>query len=330
MTRLGIVAIGRNEGPRLIRCLESLQPQLSQGVPVIYVDSGSTDGSVEAARERGAVVVELDLSTPFTAARARNRGFEELMAIAPEIEFVQFVDGDCAIDEGWLTAAQNALDQRPDIVVVCGRRYEQHPEQSIFNQICDVEWDTPVGEADACGGDSMMRVEAFQKVGGFRPSLIAGEEPELCVRLRQQGWKIWRLDADMTYHDARMTKLSQWWKRSQRAGYAYAEGSWLHGRSPQRHWVRESRRIWLWGFAVPLLSVLLIPLTNGLSLLLLFGYGVSLYRTYKHTQQRGFSEKIAWLYSLSCIFGKLPEAQGQLSYHLNRLLGRHQALIEYK
>ncbi|MGB3615766.1 MAG: glycosyltransferase [Elainellaceae cyanobacterium] len=330
MTRLGIVAIGRNEGQRLVQCLDSLKPQLSRGVPVVYVDSGSTDGSVTEAQQRGVDVVNLDLSIPFTAARARNTGFERLMTLAPDIEFVQFIDGDCAIDEGWLATAKNALDQRPDIVVVCGRRREQYPGQSIYNQICDVEWDTPVGEADACGGDSMMRVSAFKQVGGFRPSLIAGEEPELCVRLRQQGWKIWRLDADMTHHDARMFHLSQWWKRSQRAGYAYAEGSWLHGQTPQRHWVSESRRIWVWGLAIPLLSILLVPFTAGLSLLLLLVYGISVYRSYRHTRQRGFSDKTSWLYAVSCALGKFPQVQGQLGYHVNRLLGRHQGIIEYK
>ena len=36
----------------------------------------------------------------------------------------------------------------------------------------------------------LVRVEAFEAVGGFRPELIAGEEPELCMRLREKGWKI--------------------------------------------------------------------------------------------------------------------------------------------
>ncbi len=330
MNCLGVVAIGRNEGQRLVQCLDSLRQQLSDGMPVVYVDSGSTDSSVEEARQRGVDVVDLDLSVPFTAARARNTGFERLMEISPDLEFVQFIDGDCAIAEGWMAQAQAVLQSQPTVAVVCGRRREQYPTQSIYNQICDVEWDTPVGEADACGGDAMMRVAAFKQVDGFRQSLIAGEEPELCVRLRQQEWKILRIDAEMTYHDARMFRLSQWWKRSRRAGYAYAEGSWLHGGSPQKHWVRESRRIWVWGLAIPLLSLLLVPLTNGFSLLLLLVYGLSAYRGYRHTRQRGFPAQTSWLYALSCVVAKFPELQGQLSYHVNRLLGRRQSIIEYK
>ena len=64
---IGVVAIGRNEGDRLRVCLTSA---LRDSNHVVYVDSGSTDGSVAMVRELGATVVELDLSIPFTAARA--------------------------------------------------------------------------------------------------------------------------------------------------------------------------------------------------------------------------------------------------------------------
>src|SRR3982074_2080568 len=62
LSNLGVVVIGRNEGHRLITCLDSL----SDALTVIYVDSGSTDRSVQAAQDRGIHVVELDLSIPFT------------------------------------------------------------------------------------------------------------------------------------------------------------------------------------------------------------------------------------------------------------------------
>ncbi|MCA1993210.1 MAG: glycosyltransferase, partial [Coleofasciculus sp. S288] len=241
MKQVGLVIIGRNEGQQLRQCLLSVIGKVAR---IVYVDSGSTDGSVEMAQSLGVDVVKLDPSTPFTAARARNEGFAHLLQANAKIEFVQFVDGDCEVVEGWFERAQRELETQPNIAVVCGRRRERFPELSIYNQLCDIEWDTPVGEAKACGGDSMMRVEAFQQVGGFNPTLIAGEEPELCVRLRQKGWKILRLDAEMTLHDAQMTHFSQWWKRTLRAGHAYAEGAWLHGRSSERHWVKESRSIW--------------------------------------------------------------------------------------
>ncbi|NET07259.1 MAG: glycosyltransferase [Symploca sp. SIO2B6] len=327
MKQIGLVAIGRNEGERLRQCLLSV---LGKVAHIIYVDSGSTDGSVEMAKSLGVDVVELDLSIPFTAARARNEGFDHLMAANQHIELVQFVDGDCEVVEGWLTHAQQELEAQPQLAVVCGRRRERFPERSIYNQLCDIEWDTPIGEAKACGGDSMMRVEAFKQVSGFNPTLIAGEEPELCVRIRQQGWKIARLDAEMTLHDAQMMRFEQWWKRSLRAGHAYAEGSWLHGSSPERHWVKESLSIWLWGLLLPLVALGTTWLTTGLSLLLLGGYPLVTYRSYRHTLKQGFSSKSAAIYAISCVLSKFPGVQGQFQFHLSRLLGKRRSLVEYK
>lgn len=327
MNRVGVVIIGRNEGQRLRQCLLSVIEKVAR---VVYVDSGSTDGSIELAHSLGVDVVQLDLSTSFTAARARNAGFAHLLQADEKIDFVQFVDGDCEVVEGWLEQAQSQLEAQPTVAVVCGRRRERFPEMSIYNQLCDIEWNTPVGETKACGGDSMMRTEAFQQVEGFNPTLIAGEEPELCVRLRQKGWKILRIDADMTMHDAQMTRFVQWWKRTLRAGHAYAEGAWLHGKSPERHWVKESRSIWLWGLFLPLLAVGLAWSTKGLSLLLLLAYPLVTYRVYRYMQQQGYKSKDAVLYALSCTVGKFPQLQGQSQFYLGKLLGRRRTLVEYK
>lgn len=326
MNRIGLVAIGRNEGQRLLKCLLSA---IGKVALIVYVDSGSTDGSVELARSHGVDVVELDLSTPFTAARSRNAGFTHLLQANVQIEFVQFVDGDCEVVSGWIECAQRELDAQPNVAVVCGRRRERFPDKFIYNHLCDMEWDTPIGETKACGGDAMMRVEAFQQVGGFNPTLIAGEEPELCVRMRQKGWKILRLDAEMTLHDAQMTSFSQWWKRSIRAGHAYAEGAWLHGGEPERHWVKESRSIWLWGL-LPLLALGMAWSTHGESLLLLVSYPLLTYRIYRYMRQLGLISRDAALYALFCMLGKFPQVQGQIQFHLGRLLGRRSKLVEYK
>src|SRR5207253_10942968 len=106
--------------------------------PLVYVDSGSSDGSVAAARAIGAAVVELDMNIPFTAARARNEGFAQLMKIAPASEFVQFVDGDCEIVPGWLERAVATLAGEQRLAVVAGRRRERHPEASAYNRLCDI------------------------------------------------------------------------------------------------------------------------------------------------------------------------------------------------
>ena len=308
------VVIGRNEGARLIACLDALQGVAAQ---VIYVDSGSTDGSVEAAKARGAQVVALDMTQPFTAARARNAGLAE---VAPETAFVQFLDGDCILREGWMQAAQAYLEAHSKTAVVCGRRREQHPEASVYNALIDAEWDTPIGDAKACGGDALMRVAALRAAGGYRDTLIAGEEPELCVRLRAEGWAVHRLDAEMTWHDANITHLSQWWKRSRRAGHAFAEGAALHGAPPERHWVAETRRALLWGAALPA-GFLVAALVTPWALLLFLVYPAQVARLAKAG---------GWPWAFFTVLGKFPEALGALQYHSGRLTGRSKRIIEYK
>ena len=206
--------IGRNEGARLVACLASLTGQVRR---LVYVDSGSTDGSVMAARAAGAEVVVLDMALPFTAARARNAGLAVLADAPPE--FVQLVDGDCAVQPGWIAAALAGFAAHPAAVVLCGRRRERFPEASVYNALADREWNTPIGPALTCGGDALMRFDAVQTVGGYDPRLIAGEEPDLCLRLRAKGGEVWRIDAEMTLHDAAMTKIdatsSSFWAATQ-------------------------------------------------------------------------------------------------------------------
>jgi GT2 family glycosyltransferase len=193
--------------------------------------------------------------------------------------------------------------------------------------LCDMEWDTPVGEAKACGGDALMRVSAFQNVKGFQPSLIAGEEPELCVRLRASGWKIWRLNEEMTLHDAAMTRFGQWWSRSKRCGYAYAEGAHLHGAPPEMHRVKESRRVLIWGLGIPLVIVSLVIWLGTWGMVLLLVYPAQIIRL----ALRGtLSVKENWWRALFLVLGKFPEALGQLNFFYNRLAGKTARLIEYK
>ena len=322
--KIGVVIIGRNEGDRLVRCIRSAVSQSNQ---LIYVDSASTDNSVNVAREMGARIVSLDMAKPFTAARARNEGFERMRNLYPQAEYVQFVDGDCEIAESWLQNASDFLFLHHDVAVVCGRRRERYPQRSVYNMLCDIEWDTPVGDTKACGGDALMRVNAFENIGGFRASLIAGEEPELCVRLREAGWKIWRLDTEMTLHDAAITRFWQWWKRSVRSGYAFAEGAHLHGAPPELHRIKESRSVWIWGLGIPILTVYLVVFWGAMGLALLLMYPIQILRLAMRTTR---SSKEKWWYALFLVLGKFPETIGQVNFLYNRLLGKASHIIEYK
>jgi len=321
---LGIVVIGRNEGERLVNCLNSVKRQ--KNAEVIYVDSGSTDDSPAAAVHLGTKVVNLDISRPFSAARARNEGFAALVELNPNVRFVQFVDGDCELVPGWLEAALEFLARRNDVAVVCGRRRERHPETSIYNRLCDIEWNTPIGEATACGGDSMIRSDAFKSVGGYRSALIAGEEPELCLRLRELGWKVWRLDAEMTRHDAAITRVSQWWRRTVRSGYAYAEIARLHKNSKLRIYAQEAKRAIVWGGLLPL-AIGVGTLVHPTAVLAILIYPAQICRI---AMRQSGDKSNSWAYAVFIVLAKFAELQGLLKFQLRRLSGRAGPLIEYK
>jgi GT2 family glycosyltransferase len=337
MGELGIVAIGRNEGERLRRCLASLA-KVGGGAPTVYVDSGSTDGSAELARESGVEVVGLDMARPFSAARARNSGFERLKQISPGLRFVQFVDGDCEVADGWIDRALAEFGARPRLAVVCGRRREMFPERSIYNRLADLEWDTPVGEAVACGGDAMMRVEAFEAAGGFDPTAAAGEEPELCQRLRRAGWEVWRVDAEMTRHDIAMTRFRQWWRRQFRSGY---NGLDIATRFPgdDHLFVDGLVRSRAWGIGWPLATASAgvlgglaagavgAPIGVALGVALM---ALQIARLAAKARRRVDGPRTALAYGALTMLAKWADLAGQVGYVLDRRRGRTGRLIEYK
>jgi GT2 family glycosyltransferase len=327
---LGAVVIGRNEGARLETCLRSILRSLPAD-RVVYADSGSSDGSVERAAALGVMVHALDPSRPFSAARARNEGFARLLERHPSIELVQFVDGDCELVDGWLAAGSELLADRPEVASVCGRTLERHRDATIYNRLCDIEFDAPAGEVRSTGGIFLIRAEAFRSIGGMRVEVVAGEEPEMCFRLREGGWRIHRLADPMVLHDSAITRFRQWWIRAKRGGVGIALGRHLHGRSAERFCVREWRRTLLWGVAMPLLALGLAWPTWGISVgiyaLLLAAQWL---RTARGLRRAGKSRGDAVRYGLSCVVAKFPGAMGVLKFHADLARGRHSGIVEYK
>ena len=319
LSHVGVVVIGRNEGPRLGRCLESVS---GCGARVVYVDSASTDDSVAVAESMGVETVRLDSSVALSAARARNAGVDRLAELDSGLSYVQFVDGDCEVIDGWLEAACRELETRSDVVIVCGRVRERFPEASIYNRLCDMEWDQPVGETDAVGGIFMVRMEAFGAVDGFDPSVVAGEEPEMCMRLRARGHKLLRVGGDMVWHDADMTRFSHWWKRQVRNGYGMLDVAsrfnypafraagfrsfmWVVG------WclsvvVAGALAGWIggagWGVAAGVMAFLILPLQMA--------------RVAFRGRQRGLDWGDAAAYGFFTMFEHFPQFLGQLRYRL--------------
>lgn len=326
---LGVVIIGRNEGERLGNCLASV---IDAAWPVVYVDSGSTDGSVALARALGAAVVELDSRIPFAPGRARNEGFRRLRELSPGLRYVQFVDGDCEVVAGWLERSAAFLDAHPDVAVVGGRLRERHPERSIYNLLCAIEWDThAAGEATACAGNALMRADAFAAMNGYRIDLMGGEEPELCLRLRAAGWRIWCLEDRVALHDAAMTRFGQWWKRAMRSGYASLQRVEVCGIFPDFHRVRRVLSVWFWALLLPV-AILALAVTWSASaawLLLLYPLQIAKLCARGEQQGAGAFRRNCW-YAVFLVLAKFPRLAGQLRYLLSRCLRAQPRLIGYK
>lgn len=329
MSKLGIGVVGRNEGNRLRRCLESLRHADAQ---IVYVDSDSTDDSVALAKEMGADVIELDTAIALSAARARNAAFERLTELVPDLEFVHFFDGDCEIADEWLAKAMEKIQSDDRLAGVYGQRRERHPEKTIYNKLCDMEWvySWPFGEVTQFGGDVLLRAEAFREAEGYDPTLMMGEEPELSLRLRSKGWRFYRLTDDMTLHDIDMTRFSQWWRRNVRLGHFCAEGAWRYGLTRERYNVRETASIIFWSTVLPSVSLAGAWLTDGWSLLLLAAYAIVMVRIYRGARRKGSGMRETWVYAFFLVLGKFPSMLGILTFVRSVLFRRERQLIEYK
>lgn len=320
---VGFIAIGRNEGERLKRCLISLK---RYGGPIVYIDSGSADNSVDAASALGAEVDALSDNEAFTAGRARNAGFDRLKENWPETEFVMFIDGDCELVDGFVDAALLTLRDDPSIGVVTGRCRELYPDATIYNRLCDMEWNGPVGDIDACGGIFMARRAVFEEAGGFNPTVIAAEDDELCIRVRANGHRVNRIAHEMCLHDADMRRFGQWWRRAERAGHAFSQVGDMH----PGYFAGPRRRAWLWGLVLPGIAIALAPFTNGWSLILLLLYPVSFIRTWRSLIRNGASMRHAGLHAAFLTLAKFPNLAGMIAYRLKRLKGDRIAIVEYK
>ncbi len=328
---LGVVIIGRNEATHLHACLASVRAirGVPGSVPTIYVDSGSSDGSPRLAAEAGVQVIELATTKP-TAALGRNAGWRALGS-----ELVLFLDGDTTLDPDFPRLAIEALGRDPQIVAVWGHRREIHTDRSIYNRVLDLDWVYAAGFTDYCGGDVLMRRSALEAAGGYDAELIAGEEPELCRRLRARGGKILHVDAPMTGHDLALGRFRQYWRRAVRTGYAYAEVSRRYRHTPDPLWLKESRgnlvRGGFW-IGTPILAAGAsiaarspLPVLAWVALL-----GALALRSAWKTRWKTRDRVALAAYGLHSHLQQIPVLWGQVRYALERVRGKKAALIEYK
>ena len=148
--------------------------------------------------------------------------------------------------------------------------------------------------------------------------------------MRKRGWKIARLDAEMTLHDAGLTRMSQVWRRAERAGHAYAESAAMHGHEDERFRVDKVRRLWIWSGIIALTVAALVSLIVHpsvwawfVALALLAAWPARVLKLWLLNGEP-LDKALYWT------FGSIPEAKGALSYHWYRFRGKKRGLIDYK
>lgn len=248
---LTVVVIGLNAAATLEACLESVRAAiatLTQGARVLYVDGGSRDDSVAIARRLGVEVIQLATDRP-TAAKGRNAGWR-----ASTTPLVQFVDSDTRLEPGWLGYATHAIRAGDRIASLFGQLHEANPTGSLYNEVCGFDWYVPPGDWRMCGGNALFLRDALQEVDGFDEALGAGEEADLCWRLRQRRWRIVCAAELMAHHDLGMAGFAAYWKRAERSGFAYGEIGLRFAGTDDPMWLREFLR----NLAFPPLGLLVV------------------------------------------------------------------------
>jgi cellulose synthase/poly-beta-1,6-N-acetylglucosamine synthase-like glycosyltransferase len=324
------VVIGRNEGDRLSRCLESVVAMAPVGGPVelIYVDTASTDDSVERASNLGAKVIQVNPVRP-CAAIGRNAGWRVARSA-----IILFLDGDTILAHDFVACATEEF-QDPTVAVVFGDRREINIERSIYNRVLDLDWIVPPSPEVLCGGDAMIRREVLERAGGYDERLIAGEDAELCTRIRTLGYKIVHLNRRMVGHDLAISQFWQYWRRSIRTGYAYAEVSERFRRTNSPVWYGQARRNRLHGVVMlaiagglPILGIAtrsFAPIVAAIAIVTALSIRTAMRSRWKCED---FGTRL--LYGIHSQLGQIPIFFGQVKYQTDRLFGRTGELIEYK
>lgn len=195
--RLSVIIIGKNEEKHLKKCFQSVVKAVSgiKDSEMIYVDSASTDRSVEIAQLFPARILQLKPEWELSAAAGRYIGF-----LRSEGKYLFFIDGDSFIYRGWLSHAIRFMDENPAVSGVAGVVHE------IFlgsdGSVCGFlrnryGQDDQTVEASTLGGIALYRQHTLEKVGPFNPYIPVDEERELALRIRKDGLKIVRIPEPM-------------------------------------------------------------------------------------------------------------------------------------
>lgn len=185
-----VVVIGRNEGGNLPRCFESIQKITRR---IVFVDSNSSDRSVEIAQEYGIpVIVALD-SNFYSAALGRMVG-----ATKCETSLIQFLDGDMELAPDWMPTAVRFMNDNLKAAVAHGFKREFKNENNLEEYT--IKADQKNWRSDYLQGAYLIKREVYQASGGLDPRFPGEEERDLYVRIHDLGHEVWYIHHLMSSH----------------------------------------------------------------------------------------------------------------------------------
>lgn len=192
---ISVIVIGRNEGERLAACLDSAHTALRSLLhELIYVDSRSTDDSLQIAAAHGARCFLLE-ETDTTAGLGRYVGTQEARG-----EYLLFLDGDMQLQPGFVERAMTAMASR-GYDGVCGIREDVYMQGGRIVSRCENYFGcTRERIAPEFGGAIFLRADALARCGGWSPDTIACEEAELHARLLSADCRVGELPVPMIVH----------------------------------------------------------------------------------------------------------------------------------
>lgn len=309
---VGIVIIGRNEGAKLEEVFGAVK---HANCPIIYVDSDSSDNSLQIAKSQGIETLSLQGVPNLNASKARNAGYRKLIEKHPSLQFIQFLDGDCTLINGWVSEALNLIQQRIDVAIICGTLAEKNHHISNYKLLSSLEWKAPIGEVLFTGGNFLIRKSSFEQVGQWDEDIIAAEDNVICHKIRQAGWKILRANVKMAVHDSSIVNFYSFWNRCVRTGYAFAQVASKFGHENHNMFTREVRSTIIFGGIIPLLILVCLFWNPWISLALLSAYLALFVKIYIKLPG-DWSQSESLIYAASCVISKFPGFYGILKYYL--------------
>jgi hypothetical protein len=263
---ISVIVCTYNGGATLHACLTSLKCLSYPNYEVLLIDDGSVKEVCDIARDFPNVRYIRQEHAGLSV--ARNLGAARAFG-----DIVAYTDDDCIADEDWLNYLAAGFDDPQ--WVACGGPNIPPPARSQTESVVACAPGAPSHvllndiEAEHLPGCNLaIRKSALEAIGGFDPIYCAaGDDVDICWRLREAGGSLRFIPGAMVWHHRRYT-VSAYLR--QQCGYGKAEAL-LMKKHPQRFgWLGGAR--WsgaIYGDAAPTAnpvegSIYHGPLGNGL------------------------------------------------------------------